>query len=244
VAITLGRQGAVLVTGDGPPLAAPAPALAGGDPCGAGDSFAACATIALADGARLDEAVVQAVAAASAFVAAGGAAAASFGGLPMTDGQPATGLVAAQAVIKMTRARGGMVVATGGCFDLLHAGHLASLSAARRLGDCLIVCLNSDSSVRRLKGPGRPLVPEADRASVLAGLRAVDAVVTFDEDTPATVLDRLRPDIFAKGSDHAASELPENELLAGWGGKVVRLPFLSGRSTAAIVDQLTERARA
>jgi rfaE bifunctional protein nucleotidyltransferase chain/domain len=134
------------------------------------------------------------------------------------------------------RARGGTVVATGGCFDLLHAGHVATLEAARALGDCLVVCLNSDDSVRRIKGEGRPLQPEADRARVLAALAAVDAVVVFSEDTPVEVLGRLRPDVWVKGGDYAGDDLPEAALLRSWGGEVVTVPYLPGRSTSGLVE--------
>jgi rfaE bifunctional protein nucleotidyltransferase chain/domain len=133
------------------------------------------------------------------------------------------------------------VVATGGCFDLLHAGHIATLEAARALGDCLVVCLNSDASVRRLKGPSRPLVPQQDRARVLEALETVDAVVVFDEDTPLEVIRRLRPDVWAKGGDYAGTELPEAALLREWGGQSVVLPYLRGRSTTRLVE--TARAR-
>jgi D-beta-D-heptose 7-phosphate kinase/D-beta-D-heptose 1-phosphate adenosyltransferase len=138
------------------------------------------------------------------------------------------------------RAAGGTVVATGGCFDLLHAGHVATLRAAASLGDCLIVCLNSDRSVRRLKGPGRPLVPERDRAAVLSALSCVDAVVIFDGPTPAEALASLRPDVFAKGGDYALSDLPEAELLSTWGGQAVILPYLSGRSTTRILQEANQ----
>jgi rfaE bifunctional protein nucleotidyltransferase chain/domain len=134
------------------------------------------------------------------------------------------------------------VIATGGCFDLIHAGHVSVLAKARVLGDCLIVCLNSDASVRRLKGRGRPLVPEQDRAAVLGALAAVDAVVVFDEDTPEAVLDRLRPDVFAKGGDYATADLPERRLLATWGGEVVLLPYLEGRSTTSLLEEVERRA--
>jgi rfaE bifunctional protein nucleotidyltransferase chain/domain len=134
-----------------------------------------------------------------------------------------------------TRSRGGRVVAAGGCFDLLHAGHVSLLRAARALGDCLIVCLNSDMSVRRLKGPPRPLVSETDRADVLRELRCVDGVVTFEAPTPAGVLRQLRPDVFAKGGDYADADPPERAVLAEWGGEVVLLPYLEGRSTTRIV---------
>ena len=256
VAVTLGPGGAVYVEGDGLPLVVPAPPVTGGDPCGAGDRFAAAAALLLADGALPSEAVAGAVTEASAFVAAGGSAGA-LGPLQVdlraeqvgevaAAGAEAGGagdgaLAAAQAVIRAVRRRGGTVVATGGCFDLLHAGHVATLAAARALGDCLIVCLNSDASVRRLKGPGRPLVSEADRAAVLAALGAVDAVVVFDEDTPAAVLDRLRPDIFAKGGDYSLDALPEAAVLARWGGQAVVLPYVEGRSTTRIMEEAVRR---
>jgi rfaE bifunctional protein nucleotidyltransferase chain/domain len=128
------------------------------------------------------------------------------------------------------------VVATGGCFDLLHAGHVGTLEAARALGDCLVVCLNSDASVGRLKGPDRPLVPEYDRAAVLAALRCVDAVVIFEEDDPRAVLRELRPDVWAKGGDYAIAELPEAATMAEWGGRAVVVPYVAGRSTTRLIE--------
>ncbi len=125
------------------------------------------------------------------------------------------------------------MVATGGCFDLLHAGHIATLQAARRLGDCLIVCLNSDSSVRGLKGPDRPLVGEDDRRRLLAALDCVDAVVVFSESTPEAVLTWLRPDVWVKGGDY--TDPPEAELVRRWGGRCVIVPYLDGRSTTRMI---------
>jgi rfaE bifunctional protein nucleotidyltransferase chain/domain len=139
-------------------------------------------------------------------------------------------------VIAGVRRAGGVVVATGGCFDLLHAGHVATLRAARGLGDCLVVCVNSDDSVRRLKGASRPLVPATDRVRVLQALECVDAVVVFDEDTPVEVLRVLRPDVWAKGGDYAGSHVPEADVLAEWGGQAVVLPYLEGRSTTRLVQ--------
>jgi rfaE bifunctional protein nucleotidyltransferase chain/domain len=136
------------------------------------------------------------------------------------------------------------VVATGGCFDLLHAGHVSLLQAARALGDCLVVLLNTDASVRRLKGPDRPLVAEADRAEVLLALECVDAVVAFDEDTPQAALERLRPHVFAKGGDYELDTLPEAATMARLGGEAVVLPYVPGRSTSALIEKATWHALA
>jgi D-beta-D-heptose 7-phosphate kinase / D-beta-D-heptose 1-phosphate adenosyltransferase len=238
VALTMGANGVLLVSG-GPAAVIPAPPAAGGDPCGAGDRFAATAAALLADGNDLFTAVSGAVQAASEFVAAGGA-----GGFQLEQsawladprGEDPTEVAARR------RRLGGRVVATGGCFDLLHAGHVATLFAARALGDCLIVCLNSDESVRRLKGPDRPLVPEEERAAVLRALRCVDGVVIFDEDTPASALEAIRPDVFAKGGDYQAAELPEAEVLSRWGGEVAILPYVEGRSTTRLLEEAAARA--
>jgi D-beta-D-heptose 7-phosphate kinase / D-beta-D-heptose 1-phosphate adenosyltransferase len=235
VCVTRGSAGAVLVGGAGPALAVPAPRIAAGDPCGAGDAFAAAAATRLAAGALPAEAVQAAVGAASAFVAAGGAAAA-------LDGAPSPPPSSAAELAARVRAEGGTVIAAGGCFDLLHAGHVRMLEAARALGDCLIVCLNSDASVRRLKGPDRPLVGQDDRAAVLAGLEAVDAVALFDEDDPRAVLGELRPHLWVKGGDYAVADLPEAEALAGWGGRAVIVPYVSGRSTTRLIEEVVSRA--
>ena len=233
VAVTLGARGALLSYGEGAPMVVPAVPVSGGDPCGAGDAFAGAAALALADGAVTGEAVAAAVAAASAFVARGGASA--------WDVEPPEPNVVAEpgvdGLIAQVRAAGGTVVATGGCFDLLHPGHVATLRAARGLGDCLVVCINSDESVRRLKGPSRPLVTAVDRARVLEALEFVDAVLVFDEDTPVEVLDRLRPDVWAKGGDYAGADLPEAAVLRRWGGQAVVLPYLDGHSTSALVER-------
>jgi D-beta-D-heptose 7-phosphate kinase / D-beta-D-heptose 1-phosphate adenosyltransferase len=235
VVVTLGEEGALLVTGAGAPMLAPAPRLSVLDPCGAGDRFSSTAAGLLAEGASLEEAVSGAVTAASAFVAAGGASAAMSGVPPLPALQ---GMEAALEVAARTRAAGGRVVATGGCFDLLHAGHVSVLQAARRLGGCLVVLVNSDRSVRRLKGAGRPLVAEADRAAVLSALECVDAVAIFDEPTPEAALRRLRPDVFAKGGDYAGVDLPEVTVLQEWGAEVVLLPYLEGRSTSRLFEEV------
>jgi rfaE bifunctional protein nucleotidyltransferase chain/domain len=234
VAVTLGARGALLTRADAAaPLFVPAVRATTGDPCGAGDCFAATAAAALADGALPEEAVERAVAAAAASGApADGTARAPD---PAPDGD-------ATALVRRVRARGGTVVATGGCFDLLHAGHVRLLESAGRIGDCLIVCVNSDASVARLKGPGRPLTPLADRMRVLAALASVDAVLAFDEDTPERLLATLRPDVWVKGGDYTPDELPEAELLRSWGGQTVVLPYLDGRSTTSLAHRAARSA--
>jgi D-beta-D-heptose 7-phosphate kinase/D-beta-D-heptose 1-phosphate adenosyltransferase len=239
VAITLGAEGALLADVTGMPFFVRGTPAAGGDPCGAGDRFAVTASAALAEGALLAEAVERAVTEASRFVAAGGAGSVSQEPAALPGPIEESG---AEALAAHVREQEGTVVATGGCFDLLHAGHVAMLEAARALGDCLIVLVNSDESVRRLKGPGRPLIPEEDRVAILQGLSAVDAVVVFEEDTPEVALARLRPHLFAKGADYALDELPEATLVESWGGKAVLLPYVAGRSTTQLIEEAQLRA--
>ncbi len=174
---------------------------------------------------------------AAAFVAAGGAGNRALWDRPGAPGREEPPAADPFALAERVRARGGTVVATGGCFDLLHAGHVGLLESARRIGDCLIVCVNSDASVTRLKGAGRPLNPLADRVRVLAGLGSVDAVAVFDGDTPVELLSRLRPDVWVKGGDYAVEDLPEARELRGWGGQAVVLPYLDGRSTTRLAHR-------
>jgi D-beta-D-heptose 7-phosphate kinase/D-beta-D-heptose 1-phosphate adenosyltransferase len=225
VAVTLGERGAVLSMGADTASLVPAPQIATGvDPCGAGDCLAAAAALALRDGKLLAEAVTEGVYRAAEFVA----------GTLGTDRPPGD----AFETVRRVRESGGTVVATGGCFDLLHAGHVELLRQAKALGDCLVVCLNSDESVRDLKGPGRPVVGEQDRARVLAALDCVDAVLTFPERTPAELIERLRPDLWVKGGDYSPADLPETEAVRRHGGEVVILPYLAGRSTSKLVERV------
>ncbi len=139
------------------------------------------------------------------------------------------------------RGAGERLVTTNGCFDILHAGHLELLRGARRLGDRLIVGLNSDDSVRRLKGADRPVVPESARAAVLAALPWVDWVQIFDEETPDEVLRAVRPDVHVKGGDYRAEELPEHDLVRSAGGEVVVLPEIEGLHTSSLLDAYVAR---
>lgn len=129
-----------------------------------------------------------------------------------------------------------------GCFDLLHVGHIATLEAARSLGDRLVVCVNSDASVGRLKGAGRPLQPAADRVRILRALSCVDDVVVFEEDTPEQVLRTLRPQLWVKGGDYSGVVVPEAAVLAEWGGRVITVPFLAGRSTTRLAQLAVDRS--
>lgn len=136
--------------------------------------------------------------------------------------------------------RGRRLVFTNGVFDILHAGHVSYLEAASRLGDLLVVGLNSDDSVRRLgKGPDRPVNTLADRAVVLGALRFVDAVVSFEQDTPEGMIGLLKPEVHVKGGDYDVEALPETPLVRSYGGEVVILPFLDGRSTTRIIQKLS-----
>jgi len=143
---------------------------------------------------------------------------------------------------KLRRA-GRKIVFTNGCYVLLHAGHARYLRKARRLGDLLIVGLNSDRSVRRLKGPGRPLMPERDRAELLASLESVDYVTTFGEDTPRELIAELAPDILVKGGDYRPSEVVGRETVEGSGGKIVIIPLAEGRSTTDLIRRVKRLGR-
>jgi D-beta-D-heptose 7-phosphate kinase / D-beta-D-heptose 1-phosphate adenosyltransferase len=231
VAITLGREGAVLGMAGQLPLVTSAPFPVLGDACGAGDRFAGAAMTTLARGGLAADAVEQAVRSASRFLADGGVAS-------LDAPEPRSEIDPVGAAGAPPR----IVVATSGCFDLLHAGHIASLESARRLGDRLVVLLNSDASVRRLKGEGRPVVPAADRAAVLRALGCVDEVHVFEEDTPVRALERIRPAVFAKGADYGARELIEEAVMRQWGGRVVLVPYLAGRSTSGIVESARREA--
>ena len=262
VCVTRGGDGALLAEPN-EPVREFGCAPAQGDPCGAGDSFAVAAAAALAAGATRAEAVAAAVDAAREFVAASGARRLATPQDPpyvrcpyghRTYGESSSrtldlrglgasprSIAPALALAARVRARGGSVVATGGCFDLLHVGHVRTLEAARALGDCLVVLLNGDRSVRRLKGDDRPLVGELERAAMLKALGCVDEVAIFDEPVPDEALRLLKPDVWAKGGDYEAGELPEAEAIAAWGGRVAILPYLEGRSTTRLIEEVGAR---
>jgi rfaE bifunctional protein nucleotidyltransferase chain/domain len=147
-------------------------------------------------------------------------------------------LAEASAFVEHVRHSGKKVVFTNGVFDLLHPGHVRYLNAARREGDALVVAVNSDRSVRAIKGSARPLTPEHERAEVLAALACVDAVVIFDEDDPREIVSRLQPDVLVKGADWAADAIIGRETVEAGGGRVVRIPLAEGYSTSAIIRKI------
>jgi D-beta-D-heptose 7-phosphate kinase/D-beta-D-heptose 1-phosphate adenosyltransferase len=151
------------------------------------------------------------------------------------------GLAELREELRTERERGRKVVFTNGCFDLLHTGHLRLLEAAAALGDLLVVGLNLDDSVRRLKGPERPFQPFEDRAELLAGLEAVDLVVGFGEDTPAALIDAIVPDVLVKGGDWALDAIVGRDTVESAGGRVVTVRLVAGQSTTNLVKKIRER---
>ncbi|NCW45944.1 MAG: D-glycero-beta-D-manno-heptose 1-phosphate adenylyltransferase [Gemmatimonadaceae bacterium] len=151
---------------------------------------------------------------------------------------PASKVMNWDSVVQWRETVPGPVVFTNGVFDLLHPGHIEVLDMARREGAALVVGLNSDDSVKRLKGPSRPVRNTAERAVVLAGLEAVDAVVVFDEDTPFALVQRLQPDVIVKGGDYSPETIVGADVVTARGGRVVVVPLVAGQSTTSIIEKL------
>ena len=146
-----------------------------------------------------------------------------------------------QSIRKEARHHGLGVVFTNGCFDLLHRGHVEYLQKARQLGDVLIVGLNSDRTVQRLKGEGRPVLPREDRAAILAALESVDYVVVFDDDTPARLIEALKPDVLVKGADYAPGEIVGRDVVEGSGGRVETIELVPERSSSQMIETIRKR---
>lgn len=144
--------------------------------------------------------------------------------------------------VRRHRATGRKIVFANGCFDLLHAGHIHCLKTAKELGDVLIVAVNSDAGVRRLKGPTRPVIGQQERATMLAALDCVDHVVIFDDDTPERLIAEIRPDVLVKGAEPRAEGVPGAEIVKLYGGEIVLVPLLADVSTTAIVKRLQSQA--
>jgi D-beta-D-heptose 7-phosphate kinase / D-beta-D-heptose 1-phosphate adenosyltransferase len=240
--VTLGDRGMLVVPVEGSNIAVPAIKRAVYDVTGAGDTAISVLTLSLAAGASLAEAAQLANAAAGVSVGQIGAVAVDAGSIrnalsARPDGKILTrdDLVARAATWRMAGKR---IVFTNGCYDLLHAGHLSLLSQAAKLGDILVLAINSDASVRRLKGPERPLVPQEDRAAVLAALGFVDAVTIFDEDTPLEVLQSVRPHVLVKGGDYQLDQVVGREFIEATGGRVMLVPLTPEKSTSALVERI------
>jgi D-beta-D-heptose 7-phosphate kinase/D-beta-D-heptose 1-phosphate adenosyltransferase len=214
------------------------------DVTGAGDTVVAVLAACLGSGWTLSEACRLANFAAGIAVSHPGTYVVHADELTMAwKGLPHKVLKAAAARRRLAdaRRRGRRVVFTNGCFDILHAGHLASLEGSKRLGDLLVVGVNSDASVRRLKGDGRPVIDQENRASLLAGLACVDVVVIFDEPTPEELIRELEPDVLVKGGDYTLDQIAGAEFVQARGGRVVTIPLVQGLSTTAILERKDRR---
>lgn len=144
----------------------------------------------------------------------------------------------ALSIVEEAKKRGKTVVFTNGCFDILHVGHTTYLANAKRCGDILIVGINSDESVKRLKGESRPINTGSDRAEILSSLKSVDYTVIFEEDTPEELIAYLKPSIHVKGGDYKKEDLPETKIVEGYGGEVIILNFVEGKSTTKIINKI------
>jgi len=242
VLVTLGERGLAIASAGGACEIVPAQAREVYDVTGAGDTVLAYFGLALAAGAPAGDAARLANLAAGVAVARVGTSAvtpaevmAAAEGVS-SGAAKSLGRVEAVSRVERERSLGRRIVFTNGCFDLLHAGHVHLLERARALGDFLVVGINSDASVRRLKGPERPVVLEDDRVKVLAALDAVGLVIVFEEDTPIEIIRRLRPDVLAKGGDYEVATIVGAEEVLSWGGRVETIPLVSGRSTSQLVD--------
>jgi len=240
--VTLGNHGMLVVPAAGAETAVPAMRHDVYDVTGAGDTAIAVLTLALAARAPLLQAAQLANAAAGVSVTQVGAVAVSAASIRDALAAHPDGKLLSRhelaARAATWRTEGKRIVVTNGCFDLLHAGHLALLSQAAKQGDVLVLAINSDASVRRLKGPERPLVPQAERAALLAALTFVDAVTIFEEDTPLQVLEAVRPHVLVKGGDYQPSEVVGRELVEAAGGRVVIVPLTPERSTSSLVARI------
>ena len=144
-------------------------------------------------------------------------------------------------ILAEIRAENRTIVTTNGCFDILHAGHVRYLEKSKSYGDVLIVALNSDKSVKKIKGDERPINNEQDRAEVLNALRSVDYVVIFDEDSPKELLSKIKPDVHTKGGDYTIETLPEAKSIINFGGRIEFIPFVEGKSTTSIINSINKR---
>jgi D-beta-D-heptose 7-phosphate kinase/D-beta-D-heptose 1-phosphate adenosyltransferase len=242
VAVTVDQDGAFVFERNAPPYrtyARPSPQARA---AGAGDTFVAALALALAGGTPTPMAVELASAASAVVVGRDGTSACSAGELRSALDGASKRLELGELADRIAALRriGKRIVFTNGCFDILHRGHVTYLNRAKALGDVLVVGVNGDAGVRRLKGPDRPVNSLEDRMGVLEGLSCVDHVVAFDEDTPAGLIERIGPDVFVKGGDYRREELPEASLVESLGGSIRILAYVADRSTSGIISRVRE----
>lgn len=242
--VTRSAQGMTLIKRYGEEQHFPARTREVYDVTGAGDTVMATLCAALGAGQTLNDAIGLANVAAGLVVGHFGITSVSGPELRQelaSDAEFARGRMSPEqlkVVVEEARHRGERIVFTNGCFDILHAGHVDYLAEARKQGDRLIVAINSDESVRRLKGPGRPVVTLDHRMTVLAGLAAVDWVVSFDGDTPEALISALRPDVLVKGGDYSSDQVVGGDIVRGYDGEVRVMPLVEDCSTSALVEKI------
>ena len=249
--VTRAERGMTLIRRDTAPFHVPAQTRQVFDVSGAGDTAVAALAVALSSQQSMETAVIMANLAAGLSVGKLGTAVVTHEELMATlrlrgpSTEPAGAFVTVSRAVEIVaewRVRGERIVLTNGCFDLVHPGHVSLLSQAAQHGDRLIVAINSDASVRRLKGAGRPVQKDVARAQVLGALRAVDLVVVFEEDTPLTLIEALLPDVLVKGADYTEQQVVGAGIVKAHGGDVVLVPIVAGQSTSGLVAQVERRA--
>lgn len=240
-AITMDAEGALIFEAGQPPYRTYARPATHVRAAGAGDTFVSTLALGLAAGATVPAAAELASAAAAAVVERDGTTSCTVDELRLrlgTDAKVMSDLDSLAGRARQYHLCGQRIVFTNGCFDILHRGHIALLERAKQLGDILIVGVNSDRSIRRIKGPGRPINSLDDRLQVLGALSCVDHLIAFDDDLPTALIQAIRPHLFIKGGDYNRDDLPEARLVEQLGGQIVILPHLDNRSTSAVIERI------